>query len=172
MLKRVAVIGNCGAGKTWLSAQIARKLDLPVVHLDAHFWRPGWVQPDQDEWRAQVAELVKEDEWVLDGNYTSSLDLRLPRADLVVWLDLGRVTCEYRAVRRWWTNRGKERADRAAGCPEAIDWQFLKYVWRFRRDTAPRIEAALGDFQPLVRLRSRREVARYLQGDPGDIGWR
>ncbi|WP_328991601.1 hypothetical protein OG394_35485 [Kribbella sp. NBC_01245] len=162
MVERVVVIGNSGAGKTRFSRLLAQRFDLPVVHLDTHFWRPGWVQPGRDEWRAQVAELVKSDRWILDGNYTSSLDLRLPRADLVVWLDLDRVTCEYQAVRRWWTNRGKERVDRAEGCHEAIDWEFLTYVWRFRRDVVPRIEVALGDFRPVVRLRSRREVRQYL----------
>ncbi len=87
---RVLVIGSGGAGKTTLVTAIADRLGLPVVHLDQEFWRPGWEPTDIPRWRTRVTELVAADRWVLDGNYGGSLDLRLPRTELIVFLDLPR----------------------------------------------------------------------------------
>src|SRR5215470_9991697 len=76
--KRIVILGPCGAGKSTLARRIGERLDLPVVHLDTLNWNPGWVQTDVTKFREQVAEAVKGDAWVMDGNYTGShLDLRL-----------------------------------------------------------------------------------------------
>ncbi|ADB34559.1 putative DNA topology modulation protein FlaR [Kribbella flavida DSM 17836] len=99
--KRVVVVGNSGAGKSRLSALLGERWGLPVVYLDPLFWGPGWVQPEMAEWRRRVADAVAADTWVVDGNYGSTFDLRLPRADLVVWVDPLPVVCAYQAVRRW-----------------------------------------------------------------------
>ena len=68
-------------------AQGAHQTGLPLIHLDKEFWQPGWVQTPRPEWRAKVAELAAGERWIMDGNYDSSLDLRLPRADTVLWFD-------------------------------------------------------------------------------------
>jgi adenylate kinase family enzyme len=143
------------------------RFGVPLHHLDLLFWRPGWVQPPQEEWRAQIAELVAGDEWVMDGNYGSTLDLRLPRAELVVWVDPPRLLCEYQALKRWWSYRHKPRVDRPEGCEEAIDWEFLSYVWTYRRGPAVRLRRALAEYGvgvPVVRLTSRRGIRDWLAG--------
>jgi adenylate kinase family enzyme len=163
--RRVVVVGNSGAGKSRLSTALADRFGLPLVHLDPHYWRPGWVKPSTGEWRQQVAELVARDEWVIDGNYGGTFDLRLPRADLVVWVDPHRLVCGYQALRRWWTGRNKQRVDLAEGCEEAIDWEFLVYIWNYRRGPAARLEQALAEHAPdtpVVRLTSRRATRSWL----------
>jgi len=87
---RVAVIGCGGAGKSRLALALGRRLDLPVVHLDEHYWRPGWQPTDPSAWRALQERLVSRHSWVIDGNYLSTIDLRLGAADTVVFLDLSR----------------------------------------------------------------------------------
>jgi adenylate kinase family enzyme len=106
--------------------------------------------PGRRRLAAQVARLAAAEAWVLDGNYGGTLDLRLPRADLVVWLDPHPIVCEYRAVRRWWRGRGGRRADLPEGCDENIDADFLRYIWRYRRVSAPRLARALAEHAPEV----------------------
>lgn len=126
--RRIAVVGNGGAGKTTFSDRLGALLGLPVVHLDGEFWRPGWVSPPEEEWRARQARLVAEDAWVLDGNYGGTFDLRFARADAVVWLDVPRARCLLGAVGRSWRNRG--RAVQAEGCPERFSLEFYRWIWR------------------------------------------
>lgn len=164
-MRRIVVVGNCGAGKTRISTAIGERLALPVVHLDVHYWRPSWTRPSTREWRAQVAELVAAEEWVLDGNYGGTFDLRLPRADLVVWVDPHPLVCEYRALSRWWRGRGRRRVDLADGCEESVDLQFLRYILAYRRKQVPSLRAALAEHAaevPVLRVGSGREVRRWL----------
>lgn len=137
------------------------------MHLDRHYWQPGWTKPGTAEWRATVAALVAAEEWVLDGNYGSTFDLRLPRADLIVWLDPHPVVCEYRALSRFWKGRRDRRPDLAEGCDEAVDREFLRYILQYRRRHAPRLLDAVAEHAPrtpLVRLASNRQVRRWLGG--------
>lgn len=166
--QRILVIGCSGAGKSTLARDLAMELALPLIHLDAEYWLPGWQQPPREIWRAKVVELVAREQWVMDGNYVGTFDLRMPRADVIVFLDLPRLVCLagilWRPL-RWW---GKQRPDMGPGCIERYDWPFVKYVWSFRDRERPKIMAALrtlGGGAKLVHLRSRREV-RALLADP------
>ena len=89
-MRRVAIIGSSGAGKSTLARRLGERTGLPVVHLDEHFWRPGWVETSRGEWRAVQTALCAQDAWIMDGNYSGTLDVRLARADTVVFLDLPR----------------------------------------------------------------------------------
>ncbi|MGK5738988.1 adenylate kinase [Micromonospora sp. URMC 103] len=168
-MRRILVVGSAGAGKTTVAREIARRLDLPLIHLDRHYWQPGWVAPDEVAWRDTVARLAARPAWVMDGNYAGSLDLRLPRADLLVFCDLPRLLCLRRVLQRRWAHRRVSRADLPVGCPERIDLDFLRYVWRYPRRSRPRLLAAVASSAPgipVVRLRSRTEVRRWLDTLP------
>ncbi len=75
--RRVLVTGIAGAGKSTFSRALSAQTGLPAVHLDVHFWKPGWVEPSEDEWSEKQRGLLASDEWILDGNYHATLDLRL-----------------------------------------------------------------------------------------------
>lgn len=86
-MRRVVIGGETSAGKTTFSRALARRLDVPVIELDALFWGPNWTRPAPEEFRARVAEHIAGDAWVVDGNYSVARDLLWPRADTFVWLD-------------------------------------------------------------------------------------
>ncbi|MEA3032655.1 MAG: hypothetical protein QOH86_671 [Sphingomonadales bacterium] len=158
------VIGPPGAGKSTLATAIADHTGLPLVHLDRHHWRPGWVEADKAEWQRQVAALVAAERWVIDGNYSGTLAARLARADTVIWLDFPVWLCLARVFRRAAQYRGKTRPDMAEGCPEQINWEFLLYTVRFPWVGRKRILEKLPAFTGrLVHLRRPGEAARFLR---------
>ncbi|MGC4895781.1 adenylate kinase [Micromonospora sp. DT31] len=164
-MRRILVVGGSGAGKSTLAGEVARRLDLPLIHLDRHYWRPGWSAPTADDFRAEVAALAAGPAWVMDGNYASTLDLRLPRADLLVLCDTPRTRCLVRVVRRRWAHRGAPRPDLPEGCPERLDLDFVSLVWRHPRASRPRVLAAHATYTPALpvrRLRGWRDTARFL----------
>jgi adenylate kinase family enzyme len=168
-MQRILVIGISGAGKSTFARALSARTGLPLIHLDREFWRPGWVVTPRTEWRARVAELVAGERWIIEGNYAGSLDLRLPRADALVWFDYPTHRCLSRVVWRVATSYGKVRPDMAAGCPEKFDWEFLRYVWRFNRLERPKVVAALAQFgghvDPVV-FRRDGDTRRFLQRIP------
>lgn len=170
-MQRIVVLGCSGAGKSTLARRLGERLGLPVTHLDALFWEPGWVEAETPVFRARVAEAHAGDCWVSEGVYISkTFDLRLPRADLIVWLDQPRWLRIVRVVWRAVTYRKGTRPDLGPGCHEQFDSGFvplLAYIWTFDRDKRPRIEAEirrLAPDTPVLRLSGDRQIAGFLQG--------
>jgi len=132
--RRILVIGNGGSGKSTFSIALGEKLHLPVVHLDQIFWKPGWVSVPADEFDQCLTEELNKDAWIIDGNYRRTLELRLKRCDTVIYLDFPRLVCLFYAVKRVIRYHGKTRPDMGEGCPERIDWEFVKWIWHFNRE--------------------------------------
>ena len=133
--KRILVVGSSGSGKTTFSIRLGRILDIETIHLDAHFWKPGWIATEQSEWRAMVASLIKSESWIMDGTYESTLDLRIPAADCIVLVESSRWACIWRVLKRKATVDDQQRPDAPAG--QKIDRAFLRYIWRYPVVTHP-----------------------------------
>ena len=164
-MRRVLIVGNSGGGKSTLARALGAKLGLPVIHLDVLFWKPGWVESDDDDFRVRVAEALQAPAWITDGNFGGTWDLRMPLADTIAWIDQPRLLCLWRAIRRVFTYRREIRPDMAEGCRESIDFQFYAFIWTYNTKVRPRLEAALaqhGAHARIVRLRSDREIAEFL----------
>lgn len=164
-MRRIAVLGSSGSGKSTLARQLGEILGLPVVHMDVLFWRPGWVEAPEEEWRTLHDEAVRGDAWIIDGNYSRTWETRLPRADTIVFLDLPRWRCLWRVLWRRVRYAGRTRPDMAPGCPEKVDREFLAWVWQWHAQHRPRHLAALREYgreKDVVILRSPREVRAFL----------
>ncbi len=164
-MQRVAVVGSGGAGKTTFAAELGHRLGIPVVHLDRHFWRPGWVETPADEWREVQLEIVSRETWIVEGNYGGTFDIRFERADAVIVLGVGRLRCLCSAMWRSLTNLGKPV--QADGCRERISLEFYRWIWHYPRDSRPRLDAALvrhREHLRVIELHSRRETAAFLDG--------
>ncbi|MDH4981632.1 adenylate kinase [Hyphomicrobium sp. D-2] len=163
-MQRILVIGCPGAGKSTASRRMAKALDLPLVHLDRHYWQAGWEPTSPELWRDKVRQLVAAPRWIIDGNYTGTLDLRLASADTVLHLDFSTALCISRVLRRTLRNLGRERPDELSpGCPERFDPAFLRYVVRFRRNVRMKIIERLAGFSGTTyRFASPSELERFL----------
>jgi adenylate kinase family enzyme len=166
-MKRVLVIGSAGAGKSTLAQSLAGILDLPVIHLDALFWKPGWNQTPAEEWDSCLAELVKREEWIIDGNYGRTLDIRIQACDTIIFLDIPRLLCLGRVLKRSITWLGRIRPDLNEGCPERLpDREFLRWIWAYPKRSRPAVveklsKAAEAGRRVLI-ARSPRELARIV----------
>jgi adenylate kinase family enzyme len=167
-VERVAILGSGGAGKSVLAAAVAEHTGLPVVHLDVVYWLPGWTKPPRKEFDAKLDAAVAEKRWILDGNFMrdDAPDPRFARVDTVILLDLPRRVCLWRIVKRRVQEARRPRRDLPDGCSESFDLEFMRWVWRYPRKNRPDILGRLAVVGPGVavhRLRSRRDVSRFLE---------
>ena len=168
MMKRVLVIGSGGAGKSTFARRLGERLGLPVIHLDRVYWRAGWVETPKEEWKKKVEELCAGDSWVMDGNYSGTLDVRLEACDTVVFLDLPRTVCLWRVVKRSLMYRGASRPDMGEGCHEQLNKDFLNFllwVWNYPRRNRPKLLEQLEELsggKEIHILRSSAEAEEFL----------
>jgi len=162
-MKRVAIVGPGGAGKSTFARALGERTGLPVVHLDRLFWKPGWVETPRDEWRQRQSELFAADRWIADGNYGGTFDERFARADTVIIVARSRLACVASAVGR--TARNLGRPVQAEGCPERFELAFYRWIWNYERDGQPRLDAALRrhDHLDVAELTTRRSMSRFLE---------
>lgn len=167
-MRKILVIGCSGAGKSTFARRLGARLGLEVIHLDAHFWKADWVETPRPEWRALVEELLKREAWVMDGNYSGTLDLRIAACDTVVFLDLPRALCVRRVLKRGFKYRNRRRPDMAEGCTERLNLSylgFLRWVWDFDKRSRPKVVRLLEENERtkrVVRLRSSAEAEEFL----------
>src|SRR3954471_16745103 len=108
-MQRILVMGSSGSGKSTFAAHLSETTGLPMVSLDALFWKPGWVASDSAEFHQRVAEAARQPSWIIDGNYTSSGagELRRGLADALIWFDLPRRTCMTGILTRIFASYGR-----------------------------------------------------------------
>ena len=170
---RVVVTGLAGSGKSTFAFALADKTGLPVIHLDLHFWKPGWVAPSETEWRSKQRAVLAGDAWIADGNYHETLDLRVERADTVVVLDMPWWLCSGRAFLRGFRMPGElpEGCDYSHRRRLRDEWLLAVRIWRKRR-SEPEYEREIlsqrGPSVTLHTLKSKRAVREFLEGLDAD----
>lgn len=174
MVRRVLVIGMAGSGKSTFSRALSAQTGLPVIHLDLHYWKPGWVKPSENEWREKQRLLLASEAWIADGNYYEALDLQLQRAETVVVLDTPWWICAGRAFRRGLRKPGGEMPE---GCEDSVrrrlrdEWGMVGRIWLRRRSDPEQARVMLsehGSHAALHVMGSKRESREFLSGLSGD----
>jgi len=168
--RRVVVTGMAGAGKSTFSRALSARTGLPVIVLDFHYWLPGWTEPADAKWRQKQERLLAGEAWIADGNYHATLELRLGRADTVVFLDTPWQVCAWRALLRGVRARPDD-FELPEGCQESRlrrlgdEWRLAWRICRARRverDTELTIIAQHGKHATVHVLGSRRAVRQFL----------
>ena len=158
--QRVAVIGCPGGGKSTFSRALRDATGLPLYHLDALYWRPDRTTLPREEFYPIMQEIIARDEWIIDGNYQSTLEWRIAACDLVVFLDFPAEVC-LAGVR---ARRGQARSD-MPWVEEGEDEEFLSYIQAFEAENKPRILALLEKYshKTVLILRTRAEAEGYVE---------
>lgn len=166
-MKKILVIGSSGAGKSTFSRRLHKATGLPLIHLDRLYWKPNWVEPaDKIVWREGLKDVLKDEEWIIDGNYSSTMEMRLQACDTAIFLDFPHYVCTWRIFKRSVLYRKNSRPDMAEGCYEKFDWEFLKWTWNYPKRSKPKVEGLLKRFEDektIIRLKSDNEVENFFE---------
>ncbi|MEX1030704.1 MAG: AAA family ATPase [Paenibacillaceae bacterium] len=165
-MRKVLVLGCAGSGKSTFSKNLGQIKGVPVIHLDSLYWKSGWVASSEQDWDITIDELlVNHDTYILDGNYSRTLDKRLKDTDTVFYFDFPRYLCIYRVIKRRILNHGKTRADMAEGCIEKIDLEFIRWIWNYKKRSRRKILKTLdevGRFKMVYIFKKPRDVKEYM----------
>lgn len=164
-MKKVVVIGSGGSGKSTFSRQLGEVTGLPVVHLDKLYWHAGWVKTSADEWESIVRRELEKPEWIMDGNFGGTREMRMRAADTIILLDLPRWLCMWRILKRSLKYYGRTRPDMTDGCNERLDLEFILWVWNYRSASRKRAMFELEKIgeKKIFILKSRKAVAQFLE---------
>lgn len=165
-MKRIAFIGSGGSGKSTLAQKLGRKLNIEVYHLDTLLWKPNWEPTTKEEQKRIQLELIKREQWIIDGNYNGTMDIRLEAADTIIFLDFNRVLCTYRVLKRTIKYYNRKRPDMAEGVKERLDFNFIKWVWDYPKKIRPIVMRRLENLpenKKVIILKSPKEAQQFLE---------
>ena len=159
-MKKVIIIGCPGSGKTTFAEKLRDKTGLPLYYLDAIWHKPDRTHISRADFDARLTEILAEDEWIIDGNYSRTIDVRLKECDTVFLFDLPSDVCLQGATERL----GRERYD-MPWIAKKLDPEFKCEIERFSIDVLPEIYNLLekhGQNRNVVVFRTRDEADKYI----------
>lgn len=164
-MKKILIVGSGGAGKSTFAKRLHNATGIELIHLDKVFWRPNWVETPKDEWKNTVEDLLKKDSWIMDGNFSGTMEMRLSVCDTVIFFDLPRTICVYRAFKRFLFYKKDVRPDMAEGCEEKFNLDFYKWIWNYPTRTRPKAEELLkrfNDKKKIIRIESQKDIQNFF----------
>jgi adenylate kinase family enzyme len=164
-LRNILIVGCPGGGKSTLAEQLSQITGLRVIYMDHIYWKPGWVLRSQEEITALITKEIERDGWICEGNNAQTFSLRVPKAQMLIWLDLPRRTCLWRIIKRTLKYYGKTRESSPQGCPERFDWDFFKLIWNYNKASGPRLKKLFQETEgqlERVHLKSANEVSLFI----------
>lgn len=164
-MEKILIIGCPGSGKSTLARALGEKLGLPVVHLDQLWWKEGWTHVTREEFDSRLAMALNMEQWIIDGNYSRTMEMRLAKCDTVIYLDFNRWECLWGMVQRMVGGYGKVRPDMSPGCSERFDPEFVKFIWNFNKNNRVRNDTWLAQAKHAksIVLKNRKEVKAFLE---------
>ena len=159
-MKRVIVIGCPGAGKTTFAEKLSAATDLPLHHLDAIWHKPDRTHITREEFDHRLAKILALDEWIVDGNYSRTVERRIAACDTVVLFDLPTEDCLSGAVARL----GKKRPD-MPWVDTALDPALRAEIERFSCEVLPTIYRLIDEYRDgkrIVIFKSRSEADAFI----------
>jgi len=169
--QRIAIVGSAGSGKTTLAQQLAEKMGIPHIELDAVYWQEQWTPCTPEEFRAKVYEATQGECWIIDGNYSKIRDITWSQADTLIWLDYKIPVVFRRLGRRTLTRLFRKRTllqcNRAAWKQQFIGrkaqfWQMVRSYRKRRREYPQMLNQPEYAHLTVIRLRSPREAKKWL----------
>ena len=132
-INKISIIGGSGTGKTTLSNNLSKTLNLPVYHIDGIHYLKNWQVRNKEERNKIILRKIREEKWIIDGTYRDTLKQRIEAADLVIYLDYSSLAQVKGVIKRYFKGHNKEKPE-IPGCKEKMDFNFFVFVLHWRRD--------------------------------------
>jgi len=159
-MNKILVIGSPGAGKSVFSRELRDKLNIPLFYMDCLFWRENWTHVTNEELDQELNEIFKLDKYIIDGNFSRTLEMRFKEADTIFFLDISVDIClESEKIRR-----GTKREDLPEYLEEKYDPEFIEYIKNFKNDGRINILNLMNKYQDkkYYVFKSREEKYEFL----------
>lgn len=159
-MKKIIVIGCPGSGKSTFSRALHQATGIPLFHLDNLFWNADKTTVDKDVFYERIAEILQKNSWIIDGNYASTMEMRMEMCDTVIFLDFPPDICLAGIAER----KGKKRSD-MPWVETDDDSEFLEYVKNFNTNYRSQIMELLDRYcwKNIYRFSDRTEVQEFLK---------
>ena len=162
-MKKVIIIGCPGSGKSTFGRKLRDISRLPLYHLDMMYWNPDRTTKPKEEFRAELRKTVTLPEWIIDGNYGSTLEVRMEACDTVIFLDYPAEVCLSGVEER----RGKPRPDMPWVETEP-DLEFIEFIRKYNEESRPKVIELLEKYKEkqIIIFKSRAEADEFLRRLP------
>ena len=164
-MKKVIVIGCPGSGKSTVSRALHNKTGIPLYHLDMMYWNADKTTAEKSVFLERLSAVLEKDEWIIDGNYGSTMELRMVACDTVIFLDYPLDVCldGIRARRR------KPRSD-MPWIETEEDAEFTEFIKNYNEQQKPKVLELFGKYSDknIVILESREQADAFLNGEKHD----
>lgn len=160
MKKKIIVIGSPGSGKSYFSKRLHELTGIPLYHIDNLYWHADRTHITREELRERFVEIMKQPEWIIDGNYISTMEQRIQGCETIFYLDFSTKQC----IEGIKSRVGKKRDD-IPWVEEMLDEEFLQFVERFEQETKPLVEELLERYREkeMIRFGTRAETRFFVQ---------
>ena len=163
-INRISIIGGPGTGKTTLAINLGNELKLPIYHMDQIAHLPNWIKRTKEERDKIILEKINEKKKVIDGTYKGTLESRIKKSDLVIFLNYSTLSKISGIIKRYIKGRGKEKRE-LPGCKEKISLEFLKYTFTWNIKQRKKIEDILNknNKKDILIFKSRKELNNWYE---------
>ena len=161
-LKKIIVIGCPGSGKSTVSRTLHNKTGIPLYHLDMMYWNADKTTVEKSVFLERLSDVLEKDEWIIDGNYSSTMELRMAACDTVIFLDYPLNVC-LDGIR---ARRGKPRSD-MPWIETEEDEEFIEFIKSYNEQQNPKVLELLEKYSDrnIIILRSREQADAFLNGE-------
>ncbi len=158
-MKKVIVIGCPGSGKSTVSRALHNKTGIPLYHLDMMYWNADKTTVEKSMFLERLSAVLEKDEWIIDGNYSSTMELRMAACDTVIFLDYPLDICLDGIKER----RGKPRSD-MPWIETEEDAEFIEFIENYNEQQKPKVLELLKKYSDknIIILESREQADEFL----------
>lgn len=159
-MKKIIIIGCPGSGKSTFARALHDKTGIPLHHLDMMFWNADRTTVEKNVFLERLSAAMEQDEWIIDGNYGSTIERRLAACDTVFFLDYPVEVC-LEGIR---ARRGKPRSDMPWFETDEEDTEFIGFIKNYNSESRPQVMELLEKYscKNVFIFRSRAEKDAFL----------
>ena len=141
-MQKIIVIGCPGSGKSTFSKSLHKIIGIPLFHLDMMFWNSDKTTVEQSVFYERLSKTIQNDKWIIDGNYSSTMELRMQACDTIIFLDYSLDVCLNGIQER----KGKARSDMPWIESDEYDEAFIEFIKNYNSQCRPQVMELLDKY--------------------------